>query len=232
MKRLATKHLARLLLAGGVALAFPSFALGQTPNPGAAANAYAAGAKKNAELMQQYTWKMRVQLTYKGEQKPASLYQMNYVNGQLQKTLISAPPEESGRKHGIKARVKEDKIAEIKADVDSMVSLTRKYMAPSPGQMYNFYSSATIGPAPAGGIQAAGTNFVQPGDQVTYFIDPATKSPTSFNFSTTLQGKPVTGTATYAQVPGGPKYASSLTINDPGDNISVAVTNFDYQKSQ
>ena len=209
-----------------------SVAAAQTPNPGQMADAYAAGAKANAQLMQKYTWKMRVQLTYKGEQKPASLYQMNYVGGQLQKTLISAPPEESGRKHGIKHRVTEDKMAEIKGQIDSLVDLTKKYMAPTPGQMFDFYSKATNGPAPTGGAQASGTNFIQPGDQVTYFIDPATKSPTSFNFSTSLSGKPVTGTATYAQVPGGPKYASQLTINDPTDNLSVAVTNFEYALNQ
>ena len=96
------------LLAAG-----PAIAVAQAPNPGQMADAYAAGAKANAQLMQKYTWKMRVQLTYKGEEKPASLYQMNYVGGQLQKTEISAPPEESGRKHGIKHRVKEDKMAEM-----------------------------------------------------------------------------------------------------------------------
>ena len=102
------------------------------------ADAYAAGAKANAQLMQKYTWKMRVQLTYKGEQKPASLYQMNYVGGQLQKTEISAPPEESGRKHGIKHRVKEDKMAEIKSQVEALIELTKKYMAPTPGPDVRF----------------------------------------------------------------------------------------------
>ena len=85
-----------------------SMATAQGPNPGLAADAYAASAKKNAELMQKYTWKMRVQITYKGETKPASLYQMNYVNGQLQKTMLSAPPPERPvAKHGIKHRIKE-----------------------------------------------------------------------------------------------------------------------------
>ena len=207
-------------------------ATAQTPNPGQAADAYAAGAKQNAQLMQKYTWKMRVQLTYNGEEKPASLYQMNYVGGQLQKTEISAPPEESGRKHGIKHRVTEDKMAEIKSEVDALVDLTKKYMAPTPGQMFDFYSKATIGPAPTGGVQASGTNFIQPGDQVTYFIDPATKNPTSYSFTTSLQGKPVSGTAQYGQVPGGPKYASQLTINAPADKLSIAVTNFEYQLNQ
>jgi len=215
------------LLAAG-----PAIAVAQAPNPGQMADAYAAGAKANAQLMQKYTWKMRVQLTYKGEEKPASLYQMNYVGGQLQKTEISAPPEESGRKHGIKHRVKEDKMAEIKSQVEALIELTKKYMAPTPGQMFDFYSKATIGPASNGGVQATGVNFIQPGDNVTYFINPATKSPTAYDFSTAMNGNPVTGTAQFAQVPGGPKYASSLTINDPADNLSVAVTNFDYQLNQ
>jgi hypothetical protein len=210
----------------------PAIGAAQAPNPGQMADAYAAGAKANAQLMQKYTWKMRVQLTYKGEQKPASLYQMNYVGGQLQKTEISAPAEESGRKHGIKHRVKEDKMAEIKSQVEALIELTKKYMAPTPGQMFDFYSKATIGPAPTGGVQATGSNFIQPGDNVTYFINPATKSPTAYNFSTAMNGNPVTGTAQFAQVPGGPKYASSLTINDPADNLSVAVTNFEYQLNQ
>lgn len=221
-----------LMMVAGLAVSAAPVLRAQGPNPGLAADAYATHAKQNAELMQKYTWKMRVQLTYNGEEKPASLYQMNYVGGQLQKTEISAPPEESGRKHGIKHRVKEDKMAEIKSQVEALIELTKKYMAPTPGQMFDFYSKATLGPAPTGGVQASGTNFIQPGDNVTYFINPATKSPTAYNFATSLNGKPVTGTAQFAQVPGGPKYASSLTINDPGDKLSVAVTNFDYQLNQ
>lgn len=216
----------------GLSILGPVVASAQTPNPGQMADAYAASAKANAQMMQNYTWKMRVQLTYNGEEKPASLYQMNYVGGQLQKTEISAPPAESGRKRGLKHRVKEDKMAEIKGQVEALVDLTKKYMAPTPGQMFDFYSSATMGPAPTGGVQATGKNFIQPGDNVTYLIDPATKSPTSFSFSTSLSGNPVTGTAQFAQAPGGPKYASQLTINDPGDKLSIAVTNFEYQSNQ
>lgn len=229
-----TTHRGLRLVAATACLlsAAPALVVAQTPNPGQMADAYAAGAKANAEMMQKYTWKMRVQLTYDGDQKPASLYQMNYVGGQLQKTELSAPPEESGRKHGIKHRVKEDKLAEIKSDVEALVELTKKYMAPTPGQMFDFYSKATIGPAPSGGVKASGASFIQPGDQVTYFIDPATKSPTSFSFTTALKGNPVTGTAQYAQVTGGPKYASQLTINDPSDKLSIAVTNFEYQLNQ
>ena len=67
-----------MVIAGLVVGAAPAV-WAQGPNPGLAADAYATHAKQNAELMQKYTWKMRVQLTYKGEDKPAQLYQMNYV---------------------------------------------------------------------------------------------------------------------------------------------------------
>ena len=80
-------------------------------------------------------------------------------------------------------------MGEIKSEVEALVELTKKYMAPTPGQMFDFYSKATIGPAPTGGVQASGTNFIQPGDQVTYFIDPATKSPTSYNFASVAPGQ-------------------------------------------
>ena len=221
-----------LMVIAGLAVGLAQAAQAQGPNPGLAADAYATQAKQNAELMQKYTWKMRVQLTYKGEDKPAQLYQMNYVNGQLQKTLLSAPPAETGRKHGIKHRIKEKKIDEFKDWAAQLTDLVKRYMAPTPGTMMDFYSSATFSPVPSGNVRATDIGFIQPGDNVTYFINPATKSPTAYDFSTAMNGNPVTGTAQFAQVPGGPKYASSLTINDPADNLSVAVTNFEYQLNQ
>ena len=66
-----------LMMVAGLGLSGASLLQAQGPNPGLAADAYATHARQNAELMQKYTWKMRVQLTYKGEQKPATLYQMN-----------------------------------------------------------------------------------------------------------------------------------------------------------
>jgi len=70
----------------------PSMSVAQAGNPGQMADAYAAGAKSNAQLMQKYTWKMRVQLTYNGEQKPASLYQMNYVGGSCRRRKSALRP--------------------------------------------------------------------------------------------------------------------------------------------
>jgi hypothetical protein len=221
-----------LLLAAGLTVAGASTARAQGPNPGLAADAYAANAKHNAELMQKYTWKMRVQLTYKGEEKPASLYQMNYVNGQLQKTLLSAPPQESGRKHGIKHRIKEEKAEEFKAWAGQLTDLIKRYMAPSPGTMMDFYSRATFSPVPSGKVRATDVGFIQPGDTATYWINMQTKKPTRYAFSTSLQGDPVNTTVTFGQVPGGPQYASQINVSVPTRQVSATVTNFNFELNQ
>ena len=206
--------------------------LAQGPNPGLAADAYATHAKQNAELMQKYTWKMRVQLTYKGEDKPAALYQMNYVNGQLQKTLLSAPPQESGRKHGIRHRVKEKKIDEFKDWAAQLTDLVKRYMAPTPGTMMDFYSSATFSPMPSGNVRAVDVGFIQPGDTATYWINPATRQPVNYAFSTALQGDAVKCSVQFGQVPNGPQYASSVTVSVPAKEVVATVTNFDFQLNQ
>jgi len=221
-----------LMIAVGVAMGTGSVARAQGPNPGLAADAYAAHAKANAELMQKYTWKMRVQLTYKGEAKPAQLYQMNYVNGQLQKTLLSAPPAETGRKHGIKHRIKEEKIEEFKAWAAQLTDLVKRYMSPSPGTMMDFYSTATFSPVPSGSVRATDTGFIQPGDTATYWINPATKQPTKYAFATSLQGDAVKSTVTFGKVPGGPQYASQVNISVPAKEVSATITNFNFQLNQ
>jgi hypothetical protein len=221
-----------LMVAAGLSAAVGSVAHAQTPNPGLAADAYAAHAKANAQLMQKYTWKMRVQLTYKGEDKPAQLYQLNYVNGQLQKTLLSAPPAETGRKHGIKHRIKEQKIDEFKAWAAQLTDLIKRYMAPSPGTMMDFYSSATFSPMPSGNVRATDTGFIQPGDTATYWINPATKQPVTYAFATSLQGDAVNSTVTFGQVPGGPQYASQVNISVPAKEVSATITNFNFVLNQ
>jgi len=202
----------------------------QNPNAGQMAEAYAKNAQANAQLMHQYTWQMRVSLTYKGTAEAPQLYQMNWApDGTLQKTLISAPPEEK-KERGVRKHVEESDIASLKAYVDSLVELTKKYATPSPGTMMNFYSAAVMTPAPGGGVAATESGFLQPGDKVTFTLDQTTHQATSFTFASTLEGDPVSGSVTYGSVPGGPNYASQISVSVPNKQIALVVENFNYIK--
>jgi len=202
----------------------------QNPNAGQMAEQYAQNAKANAELTRQYTWQMRVALTYKDDAKPPQLYQMNWSpDGTLQKTLISAPPEEKKR-HGIRKHIAENEIADFKKWLGDLTDLVKKYMAPTPGQMMDFYSKATITPAPNGQAAAIESGFLQPGDKVTYYLDPATHQPTRYSFRTTLQGDTVNAKVDYGKVAGGPQYASQITVLVPAKEVTMVVQNFNYLK--
>lgn len=212
------------------AAAAPSLSA-QNPNAGQMAEAYAQNAQANGALTKQYTWQMRVSLTYKGNAEDPELYQMNWApDGTLQKTLISAPPEQKDR-HGVRKHVADKDIANFKEWADSLVELTKKYMTPTPGEMMDFYSKATMTPAPNGGVAAVESGFIQPGDKVTFTIDPATHKPTQFAFTTALDGDPVSGTVVYGVVPGGgPQYAQQTTVNVPAKQVTLVLENFNYVK--
>jgi hypothetical protein len=203
----------------------------QNPNAGQMAEQYAANAKANAQLTRQYTWQMRVSLTYKGTAEDPQLYQMNWdASGNLQKTLISAPPDEKKR-HGIRKHIADSEIADFKKWMSDLMDLVKQYMAPTPGQMMDFYSKATITPAPTGGVAAFESGFIQPGDKATYYIDPATHKPTKYAFMTTLQADTVNATVVYGVVPnGGPQYAEQTSIEVPAKQVTAVIENFNYVK--
>jgi len=204
--------------------------LAQGADPGAMASQYAANAKQNAAVTRQYAWQMRVEVTLKGEPKPAQLYQMRFdVDGKPQKTLLTAPAEEK-KGRGIRGRIKENKIEEFKEWAGKLAELVKGYMAPTPGTMMDFYAKAAYSQSPDGKVQISGTSFIQPGDKASYWIDPATQSPCRFEFQTVLDGDPVSGKVEFAQVPGGPQYFARLLVSVPAKKVSAKIENFNYQK--
>ena len=80
------------------AIAVTSVALSaQSPDLAAKIQKFGEGAKANAAALKAYSWKQRVQVTLKGEAKPAKLYQMRYdVDGKLQKTALTAECAQEG----------------------------------------------------------------------------------------------------------------------------------------
>jgi len=204
--------------------------LAQNADPGAMASQYAANAKQNAALTRQYMWQMRVEITLKGEAKPAQVYQMRFdVDGKLQKTLLTAPAEEK-KTRGLRGRIKENKIEEFKEWAGKLAELVKGYMAPTPGTMMDFYAKATYSQSSDGKVMISSTGFIDKGDKATYWIDPATKIPCRFEFQTVLEGDPVSATVDFGQVQGGPQYTARLLVNVPAKNVSAKIENYNYQR--
>lgn len=203
---------------------------GQKPDAMEMVKQYSEAAKTNGALMLQYSWKMRIELTIKGETKPAMIYQMRFdLDGKLQKTLLTAPQKQKKRR-GLRKRIAKKKIAQVKEWANKLTGLVKRYSTPSPGVMLDFYTRASFTPLEDGTLQIQAGGFLQAGDKATFLHDSQSQQLKQFIFSTTLDGKNVLGTVEYAQVSNGPTYAARTVIQVPGKQVTAVVENFDFLK--
>ena len=203
---------------------------GQKPDAMEMVKQYSEAAKTNGALLVQYSWKMRIELTIKGETKPAMIYQMRFdLDGKLQKTLLTAPQKQKKRR-GLRKRIAKKKIAEVKEWASKLTGLVKRYTTPSPGIMLDFYTKASFTPLEDGTLQIQAGGFLQPGDKATFLHDSQSQQLKQFAFSTTLDSENVLGTVEYAQVSNGPTYAARTVIQVPGKQVTAVVENFDFLK--
>ncbi len=212
------------LLAGRVAEAQP-------PDPAAMAKQYAESARQNATLMKQYSWKMRVEMNVDGKAHPAQIYQMRYdMDGKLQKTPLTAPEEIKKKRGLIRGAIQKNKIEDFKEWSAQLHELIKDYMAPTPGNMMDFYGKARMSPGPDSTAQMAAGDFLQKGDKATFWVNKETSAPVRYNFVTVLDGDAVEGNVEFAQVTGGPRYPGRVTVSVPARKVTTKVENFDFLK--
>jgi hypothetical protein len=222
----------RSLQAAALAGLFASLtvlASAQSQDMKAMAQQFGQSAKANAAALHMYSWTMRVEVTLKGDPKPAKLYAMRFdTAGVVQKTLLNpAPPPEPSR--GLKGKIKEKKIAEFKEWAGDLVELCKGYLIPSPALLQAFFARVLTTPAPGGFVQLYAEGVISPGDKLTYEIDPKTQAINRVLFHATLDGDPIDGTVQFANVPGGgPSYAATTMVNAPAKNLTAKIENFQY----
>ena len=135
-----------------------------------------------------------------------------------------------GQRCGSIAHADELERAEFKQWADGLAELVKTYMAPSPGNMMDFYSKAAFSAFADGTVQVSGSGFLQPGDTATFWVDKGTKAARRYAFTTALNGDAVSGQVTYGAVPGGPQYAAQTLVNVPAKEVSATMENFNFIK--
>ena len=222
------KSLSSVVLAGLFVLLAGS-ASAQSQDMKAMAQQFGQSAKQNAMALRMYAWQMRVEITLKGDTKPAKLYAMRFdPNGIIQKTLLNpAPPPEPTR--GLKGRIKKKKVAEFKEWAGDLVDLCKGYLVPSPALLQAFFARVLTAPAPGGFVQLYAEGVIAQGDKLVYEIDPKTQALNRVLFHATLDGDPIDGTVQFADVPGGgPSYAATTIVNAPKKKLTAKIENSSY----
>lgn len=206
----------------------------------------ATAIKTNAQALKSFSWQQRMQIQVKGDTKKVTLNQMNYdVNGNQQKTLISEepPPDSSsqqlppgGRLRGrVKQKVVEKKTGEFKEMMEGIASLIKSYTELPPDQLQAALKRAAVsqGQGDMGrSIQIQMSSVLQRGDSLTLWIDQGALLFRRIAIATSYERNPLTATANYAMLQGGPVYMGQAIVNYPAKQVVLEIDNLNYQRSQ
>jgi hypothetical protein len=194
---------------------------------------------ENKQKLHQYQWVETTQITLKGEQKPQRVDQCQYgPNGQVQKTPMGAPPQQSsGREGRLKQRVIEKKTDEMKAYMQQVQSLLSMYVPPNPQLMQQAFEKKNVSMNKTMGgntVNLVFKNYAKQGDQMTIAFDTGTRKISTINVNTFMDSPSdaVTLAVQMASLPDGTNYVQQTVLNATAKQIQVTTTSANYAKLQ
>jgi hypothetical protein len=190
--------------------------------------------RENAEALRQYTWKSRTEIRKGGETKNVQLNLMRYdIRGTLQKTLISTTPQQQLPTRGLRGRIAQKKKDDFIDTLNSLETLTKSYSELAADKMHRFMTTAVITPETGQKqnlLRIKGSDVVQPGDSMTWWVDAATQKMRKIEIQTALDRKVVSVASEFQDLPKGPTYMARSVMDYPSEELVVITENFDYQQ--
>lgn len=189
--------------------------------------------KKNAALLRQYSWTSRTELKEDGKVRDIRVELVNYgPNGQLQCTPLNEQGASMPRGF-LRRHVAEEKKHKTQEYLTGLRSLLDQYTLPTTGKVLDFIDRAQVRlPGPGGLVLLTGNNVVNPGDSMSLWVDAGTHQTRKVEIKSTYKGDPVTVTATFKALPGGPTHLEYAEVEVPAKNMSLQVHNFNYTRSE
>ena len=188
---------------------------------------------QNQASLRTYSWTETTQVSLKGEVKKVLQNSCRYgPDGKIAKTPIGGEGGESEKhRRGLRGKIVEKKVDELKDYMDRVGSLISRYLPPNPQDMQAAFKAGKATLEKSSG-ELMFNNYVKPGDQFTFHFDPATKKLRALDVSTYLddQQDTVTVAAQFSSLPDGTNYLEQSTLTATAKNIQIKKTNFEYQK--
>jgi hypothetical protein len=207
-----------------------SFLLVPTAGAQTTGDKLAASTAENVKLLRQYTWKQRVVVKYKGEEKFVRVKQVKLdPDGKKQENVLSEKTEKppSGP---IRRAIAEHKRVEMKDYVDNhLYAFIESYLPLKPERLKAALPTAQVG-AVGNAMGLTMKNYQQQGDSLTIGFDSATRKLLRLELDTKLENDPITVIVEMGAVPNGPTYPSVTKIKVPAKDIEVDVSEYDFMK--
>jgi hypothetical protein len=196
-------------------------------------------AARNQQALRQYSWIEKTEISLKGEVKNTKLESCQYgPDGQVQKTLLSAPPQadEGGggrRQHRLKERVVEKKKGELKDEMEAASALVHQYLPPDPAKIEAAKAASRITITPGAATTAITiADYEKAGDALVLTLDPANKALSKIDVNSWLDApdKTVALDVQMQSLPDGTHHPGTILLSIPSSQIDVKITNSNYEK--
>jgi len=186
-----------------------------------------------------YEWVETTVISLKGEEKARTQKRCYYgADGKVQKVSIDQPaqqaaPDQGGGRRGrggcVKEKVVENKKDQMKDYMERAAALIHRYVPPDPEQIQSAKSAGrlTTTPQPGGAIRVVISQYLQPGDALSFDLDPASSRLLGLAVNTWLD-KPEETVALAVQMnalPDGALYAAQTTLDAKAKHITVVIQN-------
>jgi len=188
----------------------------------------------NAQALRSYTWQETTEISLKGDVKSKTQNACNYgPDGKVQKKLVSAPPEKKEAQRGLKGRIVENKVDDIKDYMESTATLIKLYVPPDPAKMQAAMAAGkgALTQPSAGKAVLTFSDYSLKGDKFSLTFDTTAKKILAVNVNTYLD-KPddtVSLAVAFTSLPEGPNYLSSSLLDVTAKKIQVKTTNNGYK---
>ena len=158
---------------------------------------------------------------------------MNNSTVQMNLTMVSAPaPAE--KKRGLRGKVVEKKVGEMKEELAAAAALAQAYVPPAADKLQAVITAGNLSASQAGPDMAAiqFADYNKSGDSLSLVFDQQALSLAQLNVDSWLKDEKdiVTINVTFELLADGTNHAATTVLNIPGSNIEVSITNSNYQK--
>jgi hypothetical protein len=182
---------------------------------------------ENEAALREYSWRERTELKRGKDLEYWTLSQVAFTaDGEMQKTPVNAPAATKKKKG--KPRTPKKLSKRSQGLPDKLRALLDEYTLATPEALAGFLAQATIGPgAVTGTTRLRGRDVVQPSDELTLWVDSATKRLLRAKVLTHLDDDAVTAEVEYRRIEDGPAYKAYEIVKVPAERVALTVERFD-----
>jgi hypothetical protein len=193
-------------------------------------------AAANRAKLAKYQWTEITTILLKGEVKKTETNICRIgPDGKVQKTPLGPSPEPPQKQRGLKGRIVEKKVDELKDYGARLKSLVGQYVPPNRDKIETAYQAGNVSLNPSGdGVSALViSNYYKAGDKVTFAFDTAAKKIRSIKVNSYLDDPKtdiVTLSVNFSSLDDGTNYAANTDLKAESKNMEIKTESSNYAK--